>query len=365
MNVVIVGPVYPFRGGIAHYTASLSAAFREHGHNVLVLSFKRQYPRFFFPGRSDRDPSQRPLVEVPAEYLIDSLQPCSWVAAVRRIIREHPDVVVMQWWTSFWAPAWLVIGALLYRFARSTRIVYICHNVLPHEDRPWDPWLARLVLRWGHAFIVQSEQERARFNKLLGHESVYIIPHPLYTVFARELPSKEEARRLLGLSLDAVVLLHFGIVRPYKGLKDVILALPQIIESCGDVHLLIVGEFWEPESRYQSLIEHLGLWRYIRVENRYIPNEEVPYYFSAADFFVASHHVMTGSGSIQIARAFGLPVIDRSVLGQWAQTPDDLARCIIVSLREKPPVRAVDEVSWSHLVEIIEKIVASSCELSS
>ena len=361
MKIVIFGPVYPFRGGIAHYTTILSATFRERSHDVLVISFKRQYPRLLFPGGSDRDPSQRPLARVPTEYLIDSLQPCSWIAAARRAIREHPDVVVMQWWTPFWALAWFVIGTLLWLSRQGICIVYICHNVLPHEIRPWDRWLARFALHWGHAFIVQSEQEHARFNMLLGRNTVYVVPQPPYTVFAQQRPSKEEARRVLGLSPNIILLLFFGFVRPYKGLDDVILALPEVIKLYNNVHLLIVGEFWESESKYRTLIEKLGLQQYVHIENRYVPNEEIPYYFAAADFFVLSHRVITGSGSLQIARAFGLPVIDRSILGKWAQTPDDLAKCIITCLRAgKPLDMTTDSVSWDHLAEVIENIVISS-----
>ena len=72
----LIGPTYPYRGGIAHYTTLLAQALRER-HEVLFISFSQQYPAWLFPGRSDRDPSERPL-RADAEYLLNPLNPLSW-----------------------------------------------------------------------------------------------------------------------------------------------------------------------------------------------------------------------------------------------------------------------------------------------
>ena len=78
MRICVVGPTYPFRGGIAHYTTLLVRHLREAGHKAPLLSFTRQYPRWLFPGKADRDPSDTPL-RVDCEYILDS----TLVAALR------------------------------------------------------------------------------------------------------------------------------------------------------------------------------------------------------------------------------------------------------------------------------------------
>ncbi|RMF29858.1 MAG: glycosyltransferase, partial [Chloroflexi bacterium] len=311
MRFVLIGPVYPYRGGIAHYTTMLYRALREGGHQVLLISFKRQYPRWLFPGRSDRDPSRKPLRAEGTQHWVDSLNPITWLVTFLRIRRYRPDAIILQWWTTFWAPAWFVFG-VLNRLLLRRPLLYICHNVLPHEAKPWDRWLTRLVLRWGTRFIVQSETERARLAALMPGAQSTVVPHPVYDMFADGRIAKEDARERLGLPQDVPVLLFFGIVREYKGLRDLLKAMPKVRARLGEVKLVIAGEFWENKESYLGLIEGLGIRDSVVIEDRYIPNEEVALYFSAADVLVAPHRRMTGSGAVQMARGFGVPVIGLS-----------------------------------------------------
>jgi len=372
VRFVLIGPVYPYRGGIAHYTTMLYRALCERGHKVLLVSFKRQYPQWLFPGQSDKDPSKKPLKVEEARYWIDSLNPLTWLMAFWRIRRYRPDAVILQWWTTFWAPVWFVLGALNRLFLQRP-LIYICHNVLPHEVRWWDPWLARLVLRWGTRFIVQSAEEERRLATLLPRAQVAVVPHPVYDMFAGERISKEEAHRRLGLPLEVPVLLFFGIVRKYKGLKDLLMALPEVRARLGRVVLVVAGEFWEDKRPYLQMIEQLGISDLVVIEDRYIRNEEVPVYFSAADVLVAPYRRATGSGAVQMARGFGVPVVTTAVgesvhgianegikdtvLPADSQT---LAAEIIRFFAKRPQPRAAKEVdarqvySWSNLVNWIE-----------
>jgi glycosyltransferase involved in cell wall biosynthesis len=314
--VALIGPVYPYRGGIAHYTTMLNRALHEQGHEVLLVSFKRQYPQWLFPGQSDRDPSEKPLKAERAKYWIDSLNPLTWLTAFRRICRYRPDAIVSSWWTTFWAPVWFAVGLLNCLFLQRP-LVYICHNVLPHEARFWDPWLAKAVLRWGTHFIVQSVEEKEQLVALVPRAHVIVVPHPVYDMFADERISKAQARRQLGVSLDTPTLLFFGIVRAYKGLEDLLRALPAVQAQLGRVTLLVAGEFWEDKQVYLEMIERLEIERWVTIKDLYIPNEQVPLYFSAADVLVAPYRRVTGSGVVQMARGLGCPIIT-TMVGEMA-----------------------------------------------
>lgn len=313
MRVALIGPVYPYRGGIAHYTTMLARALQERDHELLLVSFKRQYPQWLFPGQSDRDPSLKPMEVQDAKYWIDSLNPVTWLKTFLRIRKYSPDVVVMQWWTSFWAPVWSVFGVSIRLFLRKP-LVYICHNVLPHETQWWSPWLARLVLHWGTSFIVQSSDEAESLLSLVPKAKVNVVPHPVYTSFADQVPM-ENARRQLGVPMDAPVLLFFGIIREYKGLQDILEALPLIRTQLGRVILLIAGEFWDDKQPYLDMIEDLGIADSVLIEDRYIPNERVSLYLSAADVLVAPYRRVTGSAVVQVARGSGCPVITTDLAG--------------------------------------------------
>lgn len=314
MRVVLIGPVYPYRGGIAHYTTRLASALRARGHMLSLISFKRMYPRIFFPGQSDRDPSQEPLKAEDAHYWIDSLNPLTWLATFRRIRAYQPDAIALQWWTAFWVPAWWVLGAL-NRLSGRYPLIILCHNVLPHENHWWDPWLVRAVLSWGTGFITQSLQEKELLLSLLPKARVAVCPHPVYDILSDMRISKEQARQRLKLPANTPILLFFGIVREYKGLQDLLAALPEVQEKLGSVTLVVAGEFWDDQGPYLETIRHLGIEDSVFLDARYIPNEEAAVYFSAADLLVSPYRRATGSGAVQMAVGFGLPVVATEAAG--------------------------------------------------
>lgn len=374
MRIALIGPVYPYRGGIAHYTTMLYEALQKKGYEVLLISFKRQYPKWLFPGRSDKDPSKHPLYAEGAQYWIDSLNPLSWFVTFLRLARYQPDALILQWWTTFWAPSWFTFGVLNAFFLRSS-LLYICHNVLPHESCWWDVWVARLVLRWGNRFIVQSEEERKRLSVCLPKARATVFPIPVFDIFTDERIPKNEARKRLGLPADIPILLFFGIVRAYKGLTDLLAALPQVRERLGKVLLLIVGEFWEDKVPYLAQIEALHITNSVIIEDRYIPNEEIALYFSAIDLLVSPYREVTGSAVVQIGIGFHCPIVTTRV-GSLAELAENNSTITLVEPRDSAALAAAivnhfrdlsklsvqdfsntDRVDWMDFVGTLEGIL--------
>jgi glycosyltransferase involved in cell wall biosynthesis len=314
LKISMIGPVYPYRGGIAHYTGHLAHALLAEGHSTQVISFRRQYPAWLYPGASDRDPSKMPL-HTPAEYLLDPLYPWTWAQAARKIAAGKPDLVIIHWWTTFWgAPYALLAGRLRQK---GLRLIYVIHNVLPHEKRPWDAWLAKQALRQGHVFIAQTGREKDRLLDLLPQAQVEIHPHPVYGRFGDEPVTKEEARRRLAFPKEGALLLFFGIVRPYKGLAHLLEALGLLKARGLSPCLVIAGEFWEPKEGYLSQVKRLGIASQVRIEDRYLPNEQAHLLFTAADALVAPYTGGTQSGAASLGLGYHLPLIvsDQVALG--------------------------------------------------
>ena len=185
VRLALIGPVYPYRDGIAHFTTGLYRALQMHGHEVLLVSFSRQYPQRLFPGQTDKDPSQKPGSVEDARYWLDSRNPLAWISTFARIRRSAPEAIVMQWWTTFWAPAWFVLG-ILNRILLRVPMVYFCHNVLPHEMRRWDRWLAKLALRQAMAFVVQSAAEKNQLLSLIPGAQIQISCLPTFDMLASQ-----------------------------------------------------------------------------------------------------------------------------------------------------------------------------------
>ena len=313
MKIVFVGPVYPYRGGIAHFTTALAAAASSAGHEIEVISFKRQYPKFLYPGKSDQDPSIDAL-SVPAKFLLDPLYPWTWEQARREIIRSEPDLVVFQWWTTFWAPTFGILARGLTR--AGIKSIFLIHNVLPHETRPWDQLLVKYALSATDSFITLSETQRQIVNKLFPRAKVECTPIPAYQLSADSRIDPAEAKLRLGIPPERKVALFFGIVRPYKGLRLLVEAAGILKRQGNPVHLLIAGEFWEDVEEYRKLIQTEGVEDWVTIDNRYIPNEEVPLFFGAADVFVAPYVGGTQSAAVKLAMGFGVVVVASEILGE-------------------------------------------------
>jgi glycosyltransferase involved in cell wall biosynthesis len=369
MKVMIVGPVFPYRGGIAHYTTLLTRALERHNHSVQVVSFRRQYPGWLYPGKTDKDTSTQPLL-VSASYPLDPLYPWTWITTVQSIQSQSPELVLIQWWTTFWAPALSLIAFLLRR--KNILVAFDIHNVIPHEARPWDVWLARMALHQGQAFIVHAPHQKDRLVSIISDANIKSVPIPAFPRFSQQNITKAEARLRLNLHTELPILLFFGIVRPYKGLKYLIDAQACLRERGRPVFLVVAGEFWEDKNIYLEQIDKLNLAELVRIEDRYVPNEEADLLFCASDVLVAPYTGGTQSAVARLAMGYGLPTIVTDKIaadllvenqGHMKVVPAGHVHALaeaIETLLTNPPqpwltnVRYPDE--WQHLIEVLKDI---------
>jgi len=310
LRICLVGPAWPFRGGISHYNTSLARELARR-HDTSVINYSRLYPGFLFPGKTQYDESGSEH-RVESARLIDSINPFTWIRAGFRIARMKPDITVVQWWHPYFAPALVTICAILRLFSR-TRIVFICHNVVPHETSPVDRILSSIAFLFPHAFVVQSSEDRSNLLRIRKKADVASHPLPIFDFFRSGEMTREEARSRTGEG-EGPLLLFFGLIRPYKGLAHLIEAMPEIAERTG-ARLLVVGEFYEDSAPYFDLARRLGVSDRIVFVDRYVANEEVAAYFNAADLVMLPYISATQSAIAQVAVAFDRPMIATRVGG--------------------------------------------------
>lgn len=370
MKIALIGPIFPYRGGIAHYTARLAQTLAK-SHEVKVFSFKRLYPAWLYPGRSDKDPSQK-AVNVGAAYSIDSLNPLSWLQTAKEIRHYRPDIVLIEWWVTFLAPAFTTI-AFLCRQSKIT-VAFLIHNVLPHEGSWFHRLLAWSTLKQGSRFIVHSSNEHERLLALIPYAKAAVCPFPVYDMFEPVSLTQSEARRMTNIPEGGHVVLFFGIVRPYKGLTILIEAMARLREKVPGLYLVVAGEFWEDMKSYQKKIEALALTEQVRLENRYIPDEEVGILFRAADLAVAPYVGGTQSAVSSLAIRFGTPLL----VTEWSAAglddihkkrvrviPSGDALCLAEAIQtffesKSLPSRNTDgpeSSGWETVVSTVERII--------
>jgi glycosyltransferase involved in cell wall biosynthesis len=305
MRVSIVGPAYPLRGGIAHHVYWLQQQLATRGHTVQVISFRKLYPSLLFPGTTERDESRLTL-NAEARAILVPYQPLTWINACKAVKAFAPQLVVFQWWQPFFAPLVGVMARFLKR--AGLHCVIECHNVFPHEGTPLDRMLLKFAFLPFASFITHSTTDRRDLQTLVSGKQVSVSALPFVKEFHRPTGSPRNGRTIL----------FFGKVRKYKGLGVLLAAMPNVLAEV-DCTLLIVGEFYDSLDKYKQLIRDLGVDNHVSIENRYVPNEEVPDIFARADVLVLPYLSATQSAVAQIALSNGLPII-ASTAGGLSET---------------------------------------------
>lgn len=313
MKVVIIGPAYPLRGGLATYNERLARAFKEAGDDARIVTFSLQYPNFLFPGQTQFSTEAGPA-DLDIEVSLNSVNPLSWVKVGRKLRAERPDLVVFRFWLPFMGPA-LGTVARLVRGNGHTRVVAITDNVIPHEKRPGDGPLTRYFLSACDGFVTMSRSVLEDLRGLgFGSKPAQYRPHPLYDNFG-PIKSKAEALRALGLPDSVGYLLFFGFIRAYKGLDILLEAFADERIATLPIKLIIAGEFYEDAAPYEELIKRHNLENRIVRATDFIPNEKVVDYFCAADLIMQPYKNATQSGVSQIAYHFERPMLVTDVGG--------------------------------------------------
>jgi glycosyltransferase involved in cell wall biosynthesis len=271
-----------------------------------VITFKRQYPAWVFPGTTQLEPDE--TSRIPTDQLIDSINPLNWYSVGRTIRQHRPDLLIITYSIPFFGPCYGTIARIV---ARGTRVLYLCHNIVPHERRVGDTSFTRYALSAGNAFIVQSDRVERELLAFFPRAVYKKVPHPVYNMFGPSI-DRNQARKQLGMTADRICL-FFGFIRKYKGLEVLLDAMALLKDT--DIHLLVVGECYGDERSYDNQVRVLGIERSVTLHIEYVPQDQVGLYFSAADVVILPYLSATQSGIAQIAYNFNKPVIATRVGG--------------------------------------------------
>jgi glycosyltransferase involved in cell wall biosynthesis len=310
-KVIIIGPAWPLRGGLASFDERLANEFTDQGFDTTIYTFSLQYPGFLFPGTTQYSSEPAPN-NLKIKVCINSINPFNWIKIGTELAKIKPDLIVVRYWLPFMGPC---LGSIL-RFVkrnRFTKVVCIADNVIPHEKRPGDTPFTKYFIRPVDAFITMSEKVMKDLVALT-HKPAQQVVHPLYDNFGEAI-SKNEARKHLNLPLDQKIVLFFGFIRKYKGLDLLLQAMHDDRIKSAQIHLLVAGEFYENRKEYDDLIESLQLKDKLILHTDFIPDSSVKYYLSAADFVIQPYKNATQSGVTPLAYHFEKPMLVTNVGG--------------------------------------------------
>ena len=308
MKISYLSTFYPFRGGITQFNTSLYKILEEK-HEVRAYTFTRQYPDVFFPGTTQYVTESDTTERVSAKQTLDSINPFSYYQTASLIASFTPDLLLMKFWMPFFSPS---LGTVANRLRKKgTKVITVLDNLIPHEKRLGDIQLIKYFLKRNDGFIAMSHAVKKDLLDLKPDAKYTLKPHPIYDHFGNSM-NTGEARKKLGIPDDKKVILFFGFIRSYKGLDLAIEAMAYLPD---DYLLVVAGEMYGKFDEYQTLIDQTGTDGKIKLFIRYINDNEVPAFFSAADAAVLPYKSATQSGIAQIAYHFNLPLIATNVGG--------------------------------------------------
>jgi glycosyltransferase involved in cell wall biosynthesis len=337
MKITILSTAYPLRGGISHFIGLLYKELS--GNNsVNVITFKRQYPSIFFPGKSQIE-SGNTVEKIPTEVLVDSINPISWIKVGRKIQKDSPDLLIFKYWMPFFAPCFGPISKIARKNGK-TKVLIICDNVIPHEKKPGDKASTKYFFRFVDYFVLLSKKVQADLLKLKPGAKNKILPHPIYSNFGNPI-DKTKARKFLNLPEKEKLILFFGFIRDYKGLDVLLEAVAKLKGK--NIKLIVAGEFYSNEEKYKKIINEFQLKDHLHLFTDFIPTSEVKYYFSASDVVILPYRDATQSGIVQIAMNFNKPVIATNVGGLGEVISDNQTGFIVEKENPGALARAIEK----------------------
>ena len=311
-RIIIVGPAYPYRGGIADFNERLAREFVSEGHEVTIYTFTLQYPGFLFPGKTQY--AEGPAPEgLHIVRKVNSVNPFNWLKVGREIRRQRPDMVMIRFWLPFMAPCLGTIARVVRR-DKHIKVVALLDNVVPHEKRIGDKVFARYMIKSVGGYVAMSEAVLADAKSFDDTKPLALTPHPLYDSFGAKA-TREEAIGALGLDSDTMYILFFGLIRDYKGLDLLLRAFADGRLRGKGVKLIVAGEFYGNAEFYERLEQELGLAEHIVWYKEFVPADKVRYFFAAADLVAQPYKSATQSGITQIAYHFERPMLVTEVGG--------------------------------------------------
>lgn len=364
-SICVIGPVHPFRSGIATHTTALAEEFSSTDKIELsVISFSTLYPAWLFPGDSSVGAVSDTATRVTVDYSLSAINPLSWIRTIRKVRQMSPDIVIIPLWSFFPAPClgWVAAGCRRH----GLKVTTIVHNVVDHEPSPIKRRLLNYQARSSDHFLCHSHGAAEELSRKFSDQGFSVHPLPIGRGFPIQIQDS-----LVGIDLGRKTaapkktLLFFGIVRPYKGLDIALEALAQIKDD--SVNLVIAGEIWSGAEEVNALIDRLQIRRRVTLIPRYVAAEEVSALFYSCDLVVLPYRAISSSAVLPLAYTFGKPVVTSNLPGLTEQveqgltgwitpdnTPASLAKTIETCLRyanseqvKRSIKRKAREMTWN------------------
>ena len=301
---ILLGPAHPYRGGIAETQNYLAKNLSNLGYEVLLFTFKFQYPKILFPGKTQYTSKTYPN-GIVIKRKVNSVNPFNWIKVTEEINEYNPDVVFFRYWTPFISPCW---SSIAYGLSKKIKKVAFVDNWIPHERSYFDNKMNNFFRNKMNAFITLSTSVANEIKLNSSENLIFEGFHPISDDLP-EVISRNKARKKLGWSKDKKIVLFFGIIRKYKGLDLLIESFSKSPLKSSNTVLAIVGEPYEKEKKYTKLVQNLNLEERVICDFNYADNYKARDVICAADVIAQTYRSASQSGVTPLAYYYQTPIL--------------------------------------------------------
>ena len=327
MKWTLVGPTFPFKGGIAQHTTDLAVRLCQRGDTAVIETWKRQYPGRLYPGVQKLDEPERRTFD-HVERRLSWNRPDTWVRVGRQAGRRS-DVVCIALVSPLQFPAYELVARSARK--RGSAVIAIAHNVLPHESTRADRVLARRLYRLVDGMLVHSDSEAERAAQL-GAKDIRVRELPFFFETDLDPSGAQQLRHRIAF---------VGFVRPYKGLDVLIRAIAASNER---PRLTITGEFWDDVDDYRAVAREAGVDDLCIFQPGYVSSTELAREIDASDALVVPYRSATGTQHPRIGRSRLRPCIVSDVGDMAEQVLDGIDGFVVPPDDPAALARAIDRL---------------------
>lgn len=226
----------------------------------------------------------------------------------KMLSEKNYDVLHTEWYT--FSP---IDYYFLNKFKKKYGVRYVAtvHDILPFNEKFYDMYYHKKLYDLADAIILQAPANVQRFTELFPEDKnrIHMIPHGHMLDYV-ETVDQTEAREHLNIPMDKKVFLFFGQIKKVKGVDLLLQAFLKLLQKRDDIYLVIAGSVWKTDfSGCQEIIERNDFKNCLLTDISYIPDDEVKYYYSAADVCVLPYTDVYQSGVIQLSYGYQKAVV--------------------------------------------------------
>ncbi len=234
---------------------------------------------------------------------------------------RRPDLLHLHWLEKYlrgnsfvlrYVYAIKLIADLLLVRAAGTRLVWSIHDQLEHDTKfpKLDLWVRQIVIRLADRLIFHNHVALNQYQQQYDFDrsKAEIIPHGHYREIYGSAIDSAQARQLLDLPQQGRIYLNLGMLKPYKGIEQLLQVWQAQQSQLQGSTLLIAGQSFDPNYE-QALAKLAANTKNVVFYPHFVESDRIHLYLSAADVVVLPYRTILTSGSAILALSFMKPII--------------------------------------------------------